>query len=384
MLYSADEDAVVADDAEHEVWSDDSQHLDAEVAREHRKIASILAHSSEGIMLLDPSRRVYQANAALERMMGLTREEVVGKPCSDVLQIRDASGTLVCGKNCPLAVSREKTATVEGTLLNRSGENMVVELSCAVITAVSGEEAGNIVFVRDLTQLRHFEHLGSKLLAAVSHELQTPISVIKAYAGTLVRTDVEWNRETIQEKLLEIEDESNRLGELVNKLLTTSRLEARGLSLNKLWVDLHKQANRAAKSVAGEGNLHKFEIDFPPDFPPVYADPERLSEVLINLLDNAVKFSPEGGKITVRGEFSESEVIISVTDEGMGISPTDQESVFGCFYRCSDASAKALPGTGIGLYLCKTIVEAHGGRIWVESELGKGSRFFVSLHSGQE
>jgi signal transduction histidine kinase len=217
------------------------------------------------------------------------------------------------------------------------------------------------------------------LLATVSHELQTPISIIKAYASTLGRPDVQWNEQTVKDKVHAIEEESDRLGELVSKLLYTSRLDSGEFSLNKLLLDLPQEVQKVAKRFTAQAEIHKLEVDFPPDFPPISADPEKVEVVLTNLLDNAVKFSPQGGTIIIKGESSENEVLVTVADEGIGVSLRDRDRVFDRFYRVEDDSTKSTRGTGLGLHICKTLIEAHGGRIWVEGELGRGSRFTFSL-----
>ncbi|MCX6000854.1 MAG: ATP-binding protein [Chloroflexi bacterium] len=130
--------------------------------------------------------------------------------------------------------------------------------------------------------------------------------------------------------------------------------------------------------------IHELQVTFPHEFPPVFADPERIVEVLTNLVDNAVKFSPQGGRIEIGGQVSGGEVFITVADEGIGISRRDQEQVFERFYRVDDSSARPTQGTGLGLYICKMLVEAHGGRIRVESEIGRGSCFTFTLPMGQE
>ena len=121
------------------------------------------------------------------------------------------------------------------------------------------------------------------------------------------------------------------------------------------------------------------EIDFSPDFPPVFADPEKIDDVLTNLLDNAIKFSPKGGRITVTGETSGNEALMTIADEGIGIASRDRERIFDRFYRADNTMTKTTQGIGLGLHICKATIEAHGGRIWVKSRPGKGSRFTFTL-----
>jgi signal transduction histidine kinase len=217
------------------------------------------------------------------------------------------------------------------------------------------------------------------LLARVSHELQTPISIIKAYASTLARRDAHWDEKTFRDKLQAIEEESDRLSGMVSKLLYTSRLEVGEFSLNKLLFDLPNQVQKVARRFAGQTRIHKIETDFPPDFPSVFADPEKIDEVLTNLIENSIKFSTQGGTITIKGEVSDNQVLVTVADEGIGIPLRDHDYVFAPFYRVEYGSAGRVKGTGLGLYICKTLIEAHGGRIWIDSELGKGTRVTFSL-----
>jgi len=257
-------------------------------------------------------------------------------------------------------------------------------MSYSVARSPSGELLTTVINVRDISRLRQIENLRSALLATVSHEFQTPISIIKAYASTLARDDAGWSRQTIRDKLQAIEEESDRLSELVTKLLHTSRLESGDFSLNRLLLDLPKEARKVAKRFSGLTEIHKMEVDFTPEFPSVLGDPEKAVEVLTNLIENAMKFSPQGGVITIKGETSGDKVLVTIADEGIGIPLRDQERVFDRFYKVEDSSAGSVHGAGLGLYICKTLIEAHGGRIWVESELGKGSRFTFSLPIGEE
>jgi len=261
----------------------------------------------------------------------------------------------------------------------KDGQNVEVGISYSLGHSPSGEPMPTVVNVRDISRLRQIERMRATLLATVSHELQTPISIIKAYASTLGRPDVRWDEQTIKDKVHAIEEESDRLSELVSKLLYTSRLDSGEFSLNKLLLDLPKEAQKVARMFAARAEIHSLEVDFPPDFPPVSADPEKIEVIMTNLLDNAVKFSPQGGKITIKGESSENQVLISIADEGIGVPLRDRDRIFDRFYRVEDDSTKSTKGTALGLYICKTLIEAQGGRIWVESELGKGSRFTFSL-----
>jgi len=268
---------------------------------------------------------------------------------------------------------------VEEASYTKDGQNVNVGINYSVAYPSGGSILTTVANIRDITRLRQIEDTRVAFFATISHEFQTSISIIKAYASTLARSDVQWSRQTIRDKLQAIEEESDRLSELVGKLLHTSQLEAGALSLNKLLLDLHKEARKAAKRFAELTGIHEVRVDFPPDFPPVLGDPEKIEEVLMNLIENAMKFSPRGGIITIKGETSGNELSVTIADEGIGIPLRDQERIFERFYKAEDSLANPIQGTGLGLYICKSIIEAHEGRIWVESETGKGSRFTFSL-----
>mgnify|MGYP001093534657 CR=1 FL=1 len=358
--------------------------LASQLAEERYKIESILESSADGIMTIDPRRRILAFNAGMERLTSWKREEAVGKYCFEVLGLRDGLGTVICQTNCPIAQEVEGFVGLDGIITTRDDQKVDVGMSYSVARSPSGELLPTVVNVRDVSRLRQIENLRSTLFATVSHELQTPISIIKAYASTLARTDAEWSQQTIRDKLQAIEEESDRLSVLVSKLLYTSRLESGAFSLNRLLLDLAKEAHKVAKRFAELTEIHKVEVDFSSEFPPVLADPEKIGEVLTNLVENAIKFSPQGGTITIKGETSGDKVLVTVADEGIGIPLRDQERVFDGFYRVEDSSAKPTQGAGLGLYICKTLIEAHGGQIWVDSEVGKGSRFTFSLPIGEE
>jgi PAS domain S-box-containing protein len=350
-----------------------------QLAAERDKIESILESSADGIITLDSERRILSFNASMERLTGWNKDKAIGKHCFEVLKLVDSNGVDVCQTRCPVTGRADGFVYLDGIATTRDGQKVEVGMSYSLRHSPSGELPMTVVNVCDISRLRQVERMRATLLATVSHELQTPISIIKAYASTLGRPDVQWDEQTVKDKVHAIEEESDRLGELVSKLLYTSRLDSGEFSLNKLLLDLPKEAQKVAKRFAAQAEINNLEIDFPPDFPPVSADPEKIEVILTNLLDNAIKFSPQGGTITIKGEVSENKALVSVADEGIGVPLRDWDRIFARFYRVEDDLTKSTRGTGLGLYICKTLIEAHGGRIWTESELGRGSRFTFSL-----
>jgi len=365
--------------AEQAAFSVQNARLVQQLDEERCKVESILASSADGIMTIDQERRIITFNAAMERLTGWNKNATVGRYCFEVLRLRDDRGKDLCQAKCPIVRGDNGTCNLDGTIVAKNGEEVDVGMSYSLLRSSSGRLLTSVVNIRDISRLRQIDETRSRLLATITHELQTPISIIKAYASTLTRPDAEWSQQTIMDKLQAIEQESDRLGKLVSNILYISKFEAGVLSSNKLLVDLRKEASKVARRLAARTQIHEFVIDFPPGFPAVLADPEKLEEVLTNLLDNTIKFSPNGGTVTIKGEVSESEVLWSPFDEGLGIPLCDQERVFEQFYRVEDSLAKQIQGVGLGLHICRAIIEAHGGRIWVESQLRKGSRFAFTL-----
>lgn len=339
----------------------------------------ILESSADGIMTIDENRCILTFNPTMERLTGWKKKEAIGRHCFEVLKVHDTQGTDICQIRCPVLREIRGPYDLEGVIVSKDAQKIDVGINYSPLPSPDGEQRRLVANIRDMGWLRQIENIRSTLLTTISHELQTPISIIKAYAGTLARPDVQWDEDTIRDKLGAIEEESDRLSELVSRLLYTSKIDSGVMPLNRLAVDLPKEVHKLAQRLVEPSELHTVEIDFPPDFPAVFTDPEKIEDVLINLLDNAVKFSPQGGKITIKGETSDNEVLVSIIDEGVGIARHDQERIFDRFYRADSSLTKTTRGMGLGLHICRATIEAHGGRIWVQSKPGKGSRFTFSL-----
>ena len=219
-----------------------------------------------------------------------------------------------------------------------------------------------------------------EFVSLVSHELRTPLTSIKGAARTLLRRYDSLEDATRRELLRDVDEESDRLHRLVENLLDFSRAEAGVLRLATEPVHLGKLAAGVVSELRSRAPTHGFDLSFPPELPPVEADPVRVEQVLRNLLDNAVKYSEAGGLIQLRARVSRDMLEVSVRDQGIGIRPEDLNRVFGRFQRADyDPQARRRQGVGLGLAICRRLVEAHGGRIWVESQPGVGSTFFFTL-----
>ena len=247
------------------------------------------------------------------------------------------------------------------------------EISIAVRNARLYEEASSAKALRELNALR------TELLANVSHELRTPLAAIKGFASTLLQPDVAFDDETLRDFLQTIDKEADRLNHLIEELLVMSRLDTGALEVRRELHGLSEVVDSVKDRLYALTSRHRLRILLPRTLPPVAIDDNRIGQVLTNLVDNAVKYSAEGTQIMLEAQPDGKGIIVSVTDEGVGIPPELHEKIFERFYQVEDPVLGHREGTGLGLCICRGIVEAHGGRIWVESEPGKGSKFSFSL-----
>jgi PAS domain S-box-containing protein len=352
-----------------------------QVSDERGALSAIIENSAEGVMICDAAGRVQVLNRALARMTGWTEAEALGRPAAEVLALRDRQGTSIPLPQPALrrTSAGEPRTYVEGDVVRRGGPSLTVGVTATPLYGEEGDLARVILNVVDITRFRQAEELKSTFVSVVSHELKTPVALIKGYAETLGREDANWDRKTVRESLDVIAEEADHLTHLIDDLLEASRIQAGGLKLEATDVNLARLAEKVVDRFRTQTSIHRFESDFGVDFPSVWGDPERLSEVLSNLVSNAVKYSPQGGTIWVGGRADHTGATVYVADQGIGIPPEEQERVFDRFHRVESGLHRRTEGAGLGLYLVKAVVEAHGGRVWVESVPGRGSIFMFTL-----
>ncbi|MBE0480140.1 MAG: PAS domain S-box protein [Dehalococcoidia bacterium] len=350
---------------------------------EKERVESILEGSADGIMSVDANRRIVGFNSAMEKLTGCGKHQVLGKECYSVLALRDREQRTLCGEACPM-LSRSKGTKSQiierqGIVRTQEGKDVEVAMVYSILRSQEGLPLNAVVNVRDITRLREMENLRSVFLSMLGHELQTPISIIKGYTDTLMRMDARWNRDTMMDGLAVIDEECDRLSRIVNSLLLASRIETGSLSLKREPVLLPSLAGKVARKFQALSRRHSVTLDFESRFPSVAADAQFVEEVLTNLVDNAIKYSPEGGPVRISGRTSDEWAEIAVTDEGIGIPLREMDGLFDRFRRGESAHVQKVRGAGLGLYICKYLIEAHGGSIQAESELGKGTRFTFTL-----
>ncbi|MEW6193006.1 MAG: two-component system histidine kinase PnpS [Bacillota bacterium] len=337
--------------------------------REKVWMEAILANLNEVVLALDASGRVLLTNLPLLNFFGVDPAEAQGKNILEVIRHHEleklvrqvlATGTAV-RQELKFLTPQPRTFTVRLTPIT------------------TPEGPGVVVVLRDVTEQRRLEQLRSEFVANVSHELRTPLTAIRGFVETLRDGAIE-DPATASEFLKIIESETGRLEKLVEDLLDLSRLEDRRTVLVRQEVRLDEVVARVLpvfEKRAREQGL-KLLVDLPPDLPAVLGDPELLGQVFANLIDNALKFTPTG-EVRVKAVASPGWIRVDVEDTGIGIPKDSLPRIFERFYRVDKARSRASGGTGLGLAIVKHIVEAHGGKVSVDSELGKGSRFSFYL-----
>ena len=223
------------------------------------------------------------------------------------------------------------------------------------------------------------DRLRSQFISSVSHELRTPLTLIKGYSTSLLRENVSWDEKTQREFLQIIDEKTDELRDLIDKLLQSAKLEAGALKLEKEPVLLPRLARKIVEDTTSRTRKHHLTLEFTPSFPVIEADVRCMEQVLRNLVENAVKYSPGGGEITITGETSENEILVCVRDNGTGIPPEHRDKVFERFYRVDSALTRGASGSGLGLSISKGHIEAHGGKIWLDNTVSNGSKFCFSL-----
>ena len=337
-------------------------------AEERADAARALATIGDGVVLLDRSGRVRLWNAAAERITGLREEKVLGRQVATAVP-----GWQEVTARVPVAGAGEAPA-VESVPLDLGEREVWLSL-----TAV-GFDDGIVYAFRDLTEERRLETMRQDLVATVSHELRTPLAAIYGSALTLRRSDVSLEDEMRDTLLRVIAEESARLGEIVNDLLLASQLDSGKLHVQIEPCDplaIVRTEVEAARAHAPE--TVALELESPERLPVVAADPSQLRQVVANLIDNAIKYSPEGGPVTVSLSPDNGSVRLTVSDTGIGIPPAERRRIFEKFYRLDPEMTGGIGGTGLGLYICRELVRRIDGRIWVEENGGGGSTFVVEI-----
>jgi len=335
--------------------------------RERSRLAAVLTHMADGVVITDAEGQVVLINPAAARLLGTTEKSALEASFARV--VRDHQ-LIELWKRCRETGAEE----MEAVEVDHHGPF----LQAIVTPLLEGERQGFMVILQDLTQIRRLETVRRDFISNLSHELRTPLASLKALVETL-RDGALQDPPAAKRFLDRIEAEVDALTQMVQELLELSRIESGQAPFHPAPVavgDLVLPVIERLRPQADRTSL-RLTVEVPPDLPPVLADPERVQQVVTNLVHNAIKFTPSGGEVTITAARSGQEMVISVNDTGVGISAEDLPRIFERFYKADRARSGG--GTGLGLAIAKHIVKAHGGRIWAESIEGQGSTFFFTL-----
>ena len=371
-VYGEDDLALARELARHAAIAIDNAQL-YEQAERRAQAARALESVGDGVVLIDREGVIRLWNTAAATIVGRSEADVVGRPIADVIPHWDEIAELV-----PVASSPSEPVRAVSTPVEIQGRELWISGSGVAL----GE--GIVYAFRDLTEERRLEKMRTDFVATVSHELRTPLAAIYGSAQTILRPDLELEDEVRNELLSVIASESDRLAEIVSDLLLSSHLDSGRLPVKIESCD----AAELAATVVESARTHlpedvAVELDTAAGLPPVAADPGQLRQVLANLLDNAIKYSPGGGAVSLRVEDGDGTVRFSVVDGGIGMPASELRRIFEKFYRLDPDMTRGIGGTGLGLYISRELVRRMAGKISVESTLGEGSTFVVELPVAQ-
>jgi K+-sensing histidine kinase KdpD len=381
------------------------------------KIVGVLEQADVGvIMLWDQSSALFRASASFGfdkdsiRQMGLRAgESVTGKVfdegvarliCSptEVQQMmsdmREANRNLMalstgtdklpsCTIAAPLSVGEQKFGVLVLETLREQGQFTEDDLpflqSIADLVALAIDRSRLEAKADAVREARQEDRLRSEIMATLSHQLRMPLASIKGYATALMLEEIQWKPEKQQEFLGLIEEECDNMATMIKELLDSALIDVGQLILERQPVHIQHLATEIAAEFQQRFTKHTLITDIPSNFPYVSGDSRWLKQVFRNIIDNSIKYSPEGGLVVMRGEIRPAQVVISVSDQGIGISPEDLIPLFERYFRSKNSEGIHVSGTGLGLPIARSIIEAHGGRIWVESKVGQGTSIYFSL-----
>ena len=369
-------------------WMDRTIHS---LSGERNRSSAILRSMVEGVAVIDAQERLVFCNRAFSEILNIDAAAIEGRPMIEVVRNSDLLGLIrraLRGEeglqsDIAMGIVQQRSFSVTATPVRaldaaaapNSAANMTGSLKAAM-----EKPAGAVVVLHDVSELRRLERVRQDFVANVSHEFKTPLTAIQGFAETLLSGALE-DRSSNRRFLEIIRDHAIRLARLTDDLLKLARIEAGKLEVEFFPVGLTELIERCADTALLKASRKQIslEIEVPAGLPPVRGDASLLRDVLQNLLDNAIQYTSPGGRIQVTAAVGPREAVITVSDTGIGIPLADQERIFERFYRVDAARSREEGGTGLGLSIAKHIVEAHGGRIWVESEVGRGSKFSFSI-----
>jgi PAS domain S-box-containing protein len=333
--------------------------------QERRRLSAILASTPDGIIVTDPQHRILLMNPAAEGEFDLTGKPLVGRLAAEVLPSRELAHFI-----------QGQRATNTGEFTTAAGRTLYAALS--PIADAEGQSIGRVCILRDVTHFKQLDLMKSDFVATVSHDLRAPLTFMRGYTTMMPMVG------TLNDKQKEFTDKIvagiEQMTKLIDDLLDLGRVEAGvGLAKEPCRLDdiVHNVVDSLNPVAANKGLA--MDVDLPRNLPLIFGDPTLLRQAVANLVDNAIKYTPSGGQVRVKVFTENGKFAVAVSDTGVGIAPADQAHLFEKFFRVRQRGSTQVKGSGLGLAIVKSIVERHGGRVWMESKLGKGSTFYMEV-----
>lgn len=350
-----------------------NQQLYREVVEEREELLQTFESLTAGLVLISPDGRVSQINASARSIFGVGNE-TIGKNFHEVFAGHSLQEVFSKALEGEETTKQELAVTVQGS-------ERIYEVQSAMVRNEDGKNLGVVTIFNDMTEIKNIDKMKSNFVAMASHELRTPLTAIKGFVNTLLNDDG-FNVDDRREFHMIIDQECDRLTRLINDLLNTARIESGG-SLKPLYamnVDVNLLLEKCVTIQRQTDVKHNVILEIEGKIPPIIADEDKLDQILTNLLNNALKYSPGGGDVIVRAKVDEGDLLVGIEDHGLGIPKDHLGKVFERFHRVDNEDNRKIYGTGLGLFLVRHLVEdVHLGKIWVESEVGKGSTFWFRI-----
>ncbi len=346
--------------------------LHAQTDAERGRLTAILTSTADAVVATDAQGRLLLINPAAAHTFHLNPQEQIGRPFQEALSHEGLRSLF------ERAAAMDHSLTEELAVEGPDGKVRTLYANISPVRGVGGQTLGHVAAMQDITTFKELDRVKSEFVATVSHDLKTPLTAIRGFADLVAISGS--LSEQQKEFIGRIKEVTQEMAALIGDLLDLGKIEA-GVEMEQIPCDLKALAAEVLHDLEFRALEKKIalEMQAPEKVPPVIGDPGRLKQVLMNLIGNAIKYTPEGGHVWIRISSEDGRLLTSVQDTGIGISPHDQKQIFHKFYRVRTEETAHVEGTGLGLSIARSIVERHGGRIWVESELGKGSTFFFTL-----
>lgn len=366
------------------------------IALENHNLYSKLSHSTDyiknilesinnGIITIDMDDRITQINMNATAMLGISSVDIIGFNYKEVLSENLVD---IIDKIKKKALHKGFTFETMFDFFTPNDLNIPLGINASVLFDSSENRIG-VIFVfmdmlalKEIERLRRVDELKSEFVSNVSHELRTPLSVIKSYVEALREQVEPDDHDTRREFLAVVDSETDRLSDLVSDLLDISRIESGKFEIDLAPVNLPDVVSQISKDLENRSSIHEIIIDIPSNLPELLADRDKIIQVFFNIIDNAIKFSPDGGKISVKAMVKGKNVKCDISDQGIGIDEKEIAHIFEKFYRVDNSDRYEISGTGLGLSIVKHIIESHNGKISVKSKRSKGSTFSILLPFG--